>query len=76
MTGHYNDAGRRRVELDRRDDRREERPSQCMHRSPSFPTEPEIPIRGVMAGCHNPSSVRKDRLTLMAESREVNEDRR
>ena len=29
-----------------------------------------------MADRHNPSSIRKDRLTLMAESREVNEDRR
>ena len=42
----------------------------------SFPTEQEIQNREVMAGRHNLSSVRKDWLQLMAESREVNEDSR
>jgi len=76
MKGRYNDVGRQRAESDRHDDHQEEVRSRHLHRSTSFLTEQEIQNREVMAGRHNLSSVQKDRLQLMAESREINEDSR
>ena len=76
MAGRSEDAGRRRMESDRRSDRREE--SRCRQLSRAMSRQPaqDISTREVMASRHYLSRVPPDRSRTMGKSRELNEDRR